>query len=115
VYVFDVPTGEALTVLKVAKNAGLRGPVFSPDSRRLAVAAQEVPEEFKQEPDVNPADMPQPRVFLVDLAAGGESETIVCPHGTVGDLAFSPDGKLIALGAYGCVWLFDATHAQTGK
>jgi WD40 repeat protein len=115
VYVFDVPTGEALTVLKVAKNAGLRGPVFSPDSHRLAVAAQVVPEEFKQELDVNPADVPQPRIFLVALAAGSEPESIVCPHGTVGDLAFSPDGKLIALGSYGCVWLFDATTAPAGK
>lgn len=108
VYVFDVSAGNRVRTIDLGKTAGPREPVFSPDGRRLAIAAAEIPEELKRARNPDPADMPQPRIFLVDLTAGGDPEVIVCPHGTIGDLAFSPDGKLIALGGYGCVWLFDA-------
>jgi WD40 repeat protein len=91
------------------KNRGFRKPVFSADGQRLAIASLEIPDDLNNEPKPNPADLPQPRIFLLDLKNLAAPEVMVCPHGYVGDLAFSPDGQTLALGGYGCVWLFDAT------
>jgi WD40 repeat protein len=88
---------------------GLRQPVFSPDGRRLAIASLEIPDDLRNEFEPNLADLPQPRIFLLDLKNLAAPEVMVCPHGYVGDLAFSPDGQRLALGGYGCVWLFDAS------
>jgi WD40 repeat protein len=91
------------------KGRGLRQPIFSHDARRVAIASLEIPDDLKNEPELDPADLPQPRIFLLDLKKGAAPEVMICPHGYVGDLAFSPDGQTLALGGYGCVWLFDAS------
>jgi hypothetical protein len=57
--------------------------------------------------------MPQPRVYMFDLAnVGAEPETIICPHGYVGGLAFAPDGRTLAVGGAGAVHLFDMTEGR---
>jgi hypothetical protein len=44
---------------------------------------------------------------MFDLTkADGEPEIFVAPHGLVGRAAFSRDGRTLALGGSGCVWLF---------
>jgi WD40 repeat protein len=72
---------------------------FSPDGTRLAVPAR-----------VKTVNFPQPRVYLFDLARGGEPEEVVCPHGWAGGVAFSADGKLLAVGGAGAVHLFDVAR-----
>jgi hypothetical protein len=62
--------------------------------------------EFGREPD--PRELPQPRVYMFDLTkAAAEPEIMVCPHGNRGGLAFSPDGKMLAVGSAGATHLFD--------
>ena len=60
---------------------------------------------------LDPHEVPQPRVTLIDLKDGTASpRTLVAPRGYVGPLAFAPDGKTLALGGLGAVHLFDLTR-----
>ena len=57
--------------------------------------------------DLDPRDLPQPRITLFDLAGDKPPRTLIAPHGYRGALAFSPDGKTLAFGTSGGVRLFD--------
>jgi WD40 repeat protein len=65
--------------------------------------------DFGDEP--NPKDLPQPRVFVLDLEsdAGKPAEVLIAPHGYLGAVAVSPDGKTVAFGGSGGVHLFDVS------
>jgi WD40 repeat protein len=84
---------------------------ISPDGKTLAVGwMPKADTEGLREIEPDPADLPQPRVTLVDLAGTAPPRTLVAPHGYVGDLVFSPDGKTLAFGSSGAVHLFDLTR-----
>jgi glucose/arabinose dehydrogenase len=102
------------------KSGWLRQLAFSPDGRWLAVVGQDEPEDRKRREELSPFDVEQPRIFLFDLAAGGTPEVVVAPHGFIGHhftggFAFGPDGKTLALGGSGCVWLFDVSRPTARK
>jgi WD40 repeat protein len=84
-----------------------RGMAFRPDGGKLAVLARSKTDIEDSDPD--PLDLPQPRVLLFDLTKDAEPEEIVCPHGWTGGLAFSRDGKMLAVGGAGAVHVFDMT------
>jgi WD40 repeat protein len=107
VFLYDVPARKLMQVRDLGKNAGLCDPVFSPDGKWLAVPGQHLPEDVRHILDEDPRELPQPRVFLFDLASDGEPEVVVAPHGFVGRATFSPNGRTLALGGSGRVWLFD--------
>jgi WD40 repeat protein len=84
---------------------------FSPDGTRLAVPMR-VKSESDRNRDPDPLDIPQPRVYLFDLTKNVAPEEIVCPHGWTGGIAFSADGKTLAVGGAGAVHLFDMVQGK---
>jgi hypothetical protein len=54
-------------------------------------------------------------VLLFDLSSNVEPEVVVAPHGVLGWCAFSPNGRTLALGGSGCIWLFDMTSKPGSK
>lgn len=114
VYLYDI-AGRKMAWTRDVKNDWLQAPKFSPDGRWLAVVGQDSPEDLKPREEISPFDLPQPRIFLFDLKAAGQAEEIVAPHGQIGQLAFSPDSKTIALSGTGCVWLFDVSRPAIRK
>ncbi len=115
VRVWDVVTGHLLLQKRFGETMRTVQVAFSPDSRRLAVEG--LPKgESAEDRDPDPSDLPQPRVFLFDLASPTtEPEVVVCPHGYTGGLAFAPDGKTLAVGGAGAVHLFDMTHSSRSE
>ncbi len=114
IYLYDV-AGRKLAWSQDIKNGYLRMARFSPDGRWLAAVGQDTPEDLKPREEVSPFDLPQPRIFLFDMKAGGQPEEIVAPHGQIVWFSFSPDSKTIALGSTGCVCLFDVSRPVTRK
>jgi WD40 repeat protein len=86
----------------------VRRPVLSPDGNLMAVAwMPPIDPELAENLDIDPQDLPQPRLTLIDLNGKRPQRVLVAPHGFLGDVAFSPDGKLLACGSAGAVHIFD--------
>jgi hypothetical protein len=82
-------------------------PAFSPDGKWVAVPTLLIPEDAGHETLAE--DLPQPRVHLVEVAAGMVRETLVAPQGFPSAACFSPDGKTLATSGSGRVLLWDLT------
>jgi WD40 repeat protein len=82
------------------------GLFFSPDGKWLVVYTQVLPDTPNDE-DLNVQDVQQPRIHLIDVAAGEIRETLIAPQGFGRSLCFSPGGKTLATGGYGRVLLWD--------
>ena len=109
VRVFDV-TKWSVVLEHELKGMSWSGPLaFTKDGRRLAVPI-EAKTDGDRSRDPDPLDYPQPRIYLFDLTkAKSAPEEIVCPHGWARSLAFSADGKMLAIGSTGAVHLFDVS------
>jgi WD40 repeat protein len=110
-HVWDAATGKLRLTHRFGEKGYTPEVVVSPDGRLAAAVGTPGmnASEFGRDPD--PADLPQPRVVLYDLATGQPVETLVCPPGFPGRAAFSPDGKALAVGGSGAVHLFDMSDS----
>jgi WD40 repeat protein len=84
------------------------GSTFSPDGKWFVVITRQVPEKARGR-ELDPRDLPQPRILLIETATGAIHETIICPPCLCNDVCFSPDGRTLATGGPGCVLLWDMT------
>ncbi len=109
VYVWDVAGRKSVFVHRATGAATASSYAISRDGRRAAVAAVPRYDPKSLGPNPDPADRPQPRIELYDLATGKRLGKMVAPHGHAGPMAFSPDGKRLAFAGTGAVHLFDVS------
>jgi WD40 repeat protein len=116
VYLWDVTTQRLTRSWALQTPGRVWSMTFDATGRRLAASTWFVPPELQNARDevVTPQDYPQPRIHLIDVAAD-RPEEIVCPHGWWGRPAFSPDGKLLAVGGAGATHVFDVSARQAAR
>jgi WD40 repeat protein len=99
------------TIVVCEKTEGQRpivsSPVFSPDGKWLAVITRSYPEKAGE--DLDPRDVPQPRILLIETATGQIRETLVAPPAFASAVCFSPDGRTLATDGHGRILLWDIT------
>jgi WD40 repeat protein len=111
VYIWDVGLRRLVRSWRLEFDGGIYRFAFDADGKRLAALAWFLPPELREarSESIAPEDYPQPIVFLIDTAKD-RPERIVCPHGWLGSIAFSRDGKWLAVGGAGATHLFDVTR-----
>jgi WD40 repeat protein len=111
VSVYGLTTRKHLRTWSVGTNIRTFQTLFSPDGRRLYVNAMLNLSRADIGEDTDPADMPQPRVYMFDLESKSDqpAEVIYAPPGYLGNMAISPDGRTLAVGTSGGVLLFDVS------
>jgi WD40 repeat protein len=113
VHVFESSNGKLIKTVVLGPKQVVMGCAFCPDDKWLAVACQPVDRSLREMTLMilsKPEEIPQPRVYLIDLATGEIAETLIAPQGVINDACFSPDGKTLATTGHGAVLLWDMTR-----
>jgi hypothetical protein len=81
-------------------------PVLSPDGKWMVVTTGRYPEKDIDGP-LDPRDLPQPHILLIETATGAIRETLIAPQGGGFGPSFSLYGGTLATGGHGRVLLWD--------
>ena len=106
--VWDIAQQKLIRKVPIGRDEAPWSFAISPDGATLAFTWMP-----KSDPSLanvlqpDPHDLPQPRISLIDLSGNAPPRILIAPHGYVGSVAFSPDGKTLAFGSSGAVHLFD--------
>lgn len=109
-YLFDTHNRKLRHAIMLDEHAFAYRPAFSPDGKWIAVGTQQYVDDRRT---IDP-DSPQPRIHLIDVAAGNLRETLVAPSAPT-DLAFNPSGTLLASSGYGFVHLWNLADPPIGE
>jgi WD40 repeat protein len=104
--IFDARQMKLVNTVALSEDATTRPPEFSPDGKWIAVLTQTLPKGPQTE-ELNPEDVSQPRIYVVETATGKILETLVGPQELAMEVRFSPDGKTLAMSGIGRVLLWD--------
>jgi WD40 repeat protein len=112
-FLYSIPEKRFLrTVLLCEKSEGLPpiafSPVFSPDGKRLVVITRDAPEKSVGD-SLDPRDLPQPHILLIETATGAIRETLIAPQAFSNLACFSPDGRTLVTDGHGRILLWDMT------
>jgi len=115
IHLWNLKEKKVTRVIPMENHSLLRA--FSADGRYLTIAwMPKIDESLRNSRNPDPADLPQPRISLIDLSDAGKPPVVlVAPHGHCGSLAFLPDGKQLAFGSSGGVHMFDLEKLVTKK
>ncbi|MFO0808244.1 MAG: WD40 repeat domain-containing protein [Gemmataceae bacterium] len=101
--------GETLALRKavvLGANFLMSDAAFRPDGKLVTLLTRpRIADNNRRDPSAE--DYPQPKILLIDAATGDLRATLVLPQCFSRALAFSPDGKTLAVGGPGQVLLFD--------
>ena len=108
VFLWDVESRKLLKSWRLDTLGRIRNLKFDSKGERLAISTLHLPPELGKILGETPSalDLPQPKVFLIDVNSD-KIETIICPHGLGNYQAFSPDGRLLAVGGTGATHIFN--------
>jgi len=112
-FFYSIPEKRLLrTVLLCEKTEGLQpiasAPVFSPDGKWLVVITRSFPGKMVGD-SLDPRDLPQPRILLIETATGAIRETLIAPQAFTNLACFSPDGRTLFTEGHGRILLWDMT------
>jgi WD40 repeat protein len=116
VCLWDVEAGKLTRSWALKTPGRVWSMTFDPAGRRLAALTWFIPPEMQNVRDevARPQDYPQPKLHLINVGAD-RPEEIVCPHGWWGRPAFSPDGRLLAVGGAGATHVFDVSTGLAAR
>jgi WD40 repeat protein len=106
IYLVDVATGSA-RFLDIGKDVFPTQAAFHPTGKWVVAAANVLTKEALADPDLPYTDVPQPRLYVLEVASGKIVETLIAPQCFLNSLAFSPDGNTLATSGPGEVLLWD--------
>ena len=115
IHILNLETLKEEHVFRIAdRNYGQQ--LFSPDGKHLLALWQPAGEEHRSPALPDPVDVPQPRLSIFLLRDPKAKPRLhFLPPGYLGAMAFSPDGKMLAIGGAGEVHLLDWTSLISPK
>jgi WD40 repeat protein len=105
----DVQSRKVIFEEKVDEKERRQLLAISHDNKTIACELFSASPDILSNREVDPNDLPQSRVKLIDLETGKVRETLIGPRSYLMCATFSPDGKWLIAGGMGQTLVFDLT------